>query len=188
MRRASVLVPVFVLLLGALVIGVGSRVLPTAAQEETPTSEEELEGVSFEPLGFGTTEELPAAPAELLLARVTLDPGAGFPIEEDDPSVGLLYVESGSLTIRVEAPVTVIRAATIAAFATPGAAEGEVTPPEEVAAWTEYTLNERDSVVIPANVAGEVRNDGTEPAVAMGALIIPAETDETGEADATPST
>jgi quercetin dioxygenase-like cupin family protein len=160
-----------VVLLGALALA-GLR--PAIAQDATPPPGEE--GVTFAPLGFGTAEELPPAPVELVLARVTLAPGAGFPIEADDPSVGLAYVESGALTIRVEAPLRVTRAATIAAFATPGAAgAGAVPGPEEVPAGTEVTLEAGDSVVIPANVAGEVRNDGAEPAVGLAALVAPPE-------------
>ena len=177
MRRVSPLVPlVAVALLGLLVAA--RPAAGAAVQEGTPPAEEEFapEGVTFEPLGFGTAEELPAAPADLLLARFTIEPGAGFPIEAGDPSVGLAYVESGALTVRVEAPLRVVRAATIAAFATPGAAEeGAIPEPEEVAAGTEVTLEAGDSVVIPANVAGEVRNDGRERAVALAALVAPPE-------------
>ncbi len=175
-RLFPLLALVAVALLGLLVAA--QPAARAAAQDATPTGEEEFapEGVTFEPLGFGTAEELPAAPADLLLARFTIEPGAGFPIEADDPSVVLAYVESGVLTVRVEAPVRVVRAATIAAFATPGAVEeGAVPEPEEVAAGTEVTLEAGDSVVIPPNVAGEIRNDGDELAVGLVALVAPTE-------------
>ncbi len=129
-------------------------------------------------LGFGTAEELPAAPADLLLFRVTLDPGASIPAEEGDPAVVLLYVESGSLTIQIEAPLQVTRAATIEAFATPGAVEeGADLGPEEVAAGTEVTLEAGDSAVLPPNAPGELRNDGDEPVVGLGALVAPIQED-----------
>ena len=132
--------------------------------------------MTFEPLGFGTAEELPAAPADLVLARFTIEPGASFPFEEDDPSVGLAYVEAGVLTVRVEAPMRVTRAATIAAFATPGAVEEDAVPArEEVAAGTEFTLEAGDSAVFPPNVPGELRNDGQERVVALVALVFPPE-------------
>lgn len=183
MRRVPVLVSVLaVVLLGGFAVGRLS--VATAAQEGTPPAEEFApEGVAFEPLGFGTAEELPTAPADLVLLRVTFDPEAGFPIEEDDPTVALVYVESGALTIQVEAPLQVTRAATIEAFATPGAVEeGGIPEPEEVEAGTEVTLEAGDSVVIPPNVGGEVRNDGEEPAVVLAALVAPLE-----EGGATPA-
>ena len=162
----------------SLVVGLAlGGAAPLAAQDATPAAEEFApEGVAFEPLGFGTAEELPSAPADLVLIRFTIDPDAGFPIEADDPSVALAYVESGALTARVEAPIRVTRAATIAAFATPGAVEeGSLPEPEEVAAGTEFTLEAGDSVVFPPNVEGEIRNDGTEPAVALVAIVAPPE-------------
>ena len=166
MRRVMVFVSVLaVVLLGGF--AVGGLCVAIAAQPPT----EELEGVTFEPLGFGTAEELPAAPAFLQLFRVTLDPGASIPAEAGDPIVVLLYVESGSLTIQIEAPLQVTRAATIEAFATPGAVE-------EVAAGTEVTLEAGDSVVLGELAgAGELRNDGDEPVVGLGALVAPIQAD-----------
>ena len=173
MRRLLVPIPVVALVLVGLVVG---RVGPTGlAQEGTPPAGEGIpEGVSFVPLGFGAAEALPATPADFVLARFAVDPGAGFPIEADDPSVALVYVEAGALTIQVEVPIRVTRAATIAAFATP---EAMATPPapEEVAAGTEFTLEAGASVVIPANVAGEVRNDGQEQAEGLVGLVAPPE-------------
>ena len=48
------------------------------------------------------------------------------------------------------------------------------TGPEEVAAGTEFTLGPGESFVWPANVAGELRNDGPEPAVNLVAFLAPA--------------
>ena len=171
MRRIPVLLALAaVVLVGAFALGRLSAA--TGAQEGTPPAGEEgLEGVAFEPLAFGTAEELPAAPAGLALFRVTLDPGAALPIEADDPSVGLVYVGAGALVLRIEAPVRVLRGAAVAAaMATP---EGGEPAFEEVAAGTEFTLEAGDSALIPANVAGEVRNDGDAPAVGLGAIVEP---------------
>ena len=190
MRRVSVPVSVLVVVLLGLVAAVGVPRLGAGAQEGTPPAGEEFappEGVTFEPLGFGTAEELPAAPADLLLARFGLEPGAVFPIEAGDPSVALVVVQEGALTVRVEAPVRVVRAATIAAFATPGAEEGAVPEPEEVAAGTEFTLEAGDSFVFPPNVAGEARNDGQERAVALVAFVAPLEGDGGTPAAGTPT-
>jgi len=175
MRRVSVLLSVVgAVLIGLVVIGWSGPV--TRAQEGTPAAEEGFapEGVSFEPLAFGTAAELPATPVDLVLIRFGIEPGAGFPIEADDPTVALAYVQSGVLTVRVEAPMQVIRAATIAAFATPGAVEEDALPAaEEIAAGTEFTLAAGDSTVFPPNVAGEIRNDGQERAEALVTLIAP---------------
>jgi len=162
-----------VLLLGALALA-GLR--PAVAQDATPPAEEDvfgLEGVAFEPLGFVTAEELPAAPADLALIRFTIDPGAGFPVEASDPSAALVLVESGTLTVQVEVPITVTRAATIAAFSTPGADERTIPAPEEMAAGTAFTMGAGDSAYFPPSIAGQVTNAGQEPAVLLAATIEP---------------
>ena len=186
-RTPALLAVAAVVLLGALALA-GLR--PAVAQDATPPAGEAdaAAGVAFRPLGFGTAEELPPAPADIVLARVTIDPGAGFPIAADDPSVGLAYVESGVLTLRIEAPIRVLRAATVAAFATPAAAEeGALPEPEAVAAGTEVRLAAGDSAVIPPNVAGEARNVGEEPVVALAALVAPPEAAATPGAAGTPA-
>jgi len=173
MRRTSIPVSVLaaVLLLGALAFA-GLR--PAVAQDATPAAEDFApEGVTFVPLSFGSADQLPATPADFFLARAGFEPGAGFPIEADDPSVTLVSMESGVLTFRVEAPISVTRAATIAAFATPGVDENTVPGPEAIAAGTEFTMTTGDSAIFPANVPGEVRNDGAETAVALLAIIEP---------------
>ena len=181
-RRSVLLALVAAVLVGLALAGPGRAV----AQDATPAAEEDFqtpEGVTFEPLGFGPAEELPAAPALLVLVRATIEPGAGFDVGEDDASVALVHVESGALTVRLEAPMRVLRAAAVAAFATPGAVEeGDEPAFEEVAAGTEATLEAGDSVVLPPNVAGELRNDGAEPAVLLGAIVEP-----TGAGGATPA-
>ncbi|MDQ3468064.1 MAG: cupin domain-containing protein [Chloroflexota bacterium] len=174
MRRASVLLSILVLvLIGVVVSGRAGSI--TLAQEGTPSPDEFAppEGISFMPLGFGTAEQLPTTPADFILARFSLDPGAIFPIEASDPSVTLVVIESGTVTFQVEAPITITRAATIAAFATPGVDESAVPAPEEIAAGTEFTMEAGDSAVFPPSIAGEVRNDGQETAVALLAFVEP---------------
>lgn len=188
MRRISPLVPLFAVVLLGLLAAAGPAAR-AAVQEGTPLAEEEFapEGVTFEPLGFGVSEELPAAPADLALARLTIEPGAGFPLDENDPSVALVSVESGALTVRAEDPIRVLRAATLAAFATPGAVEeGAVSEAEEVAAGTEVALEAGDSVVFPPNLEGEVRNDGQERALLLAAIVAPPEGEAGAPAEATP--
>lgn len=181
MRRVSVLLSVLVVALLGLV-GAFAATGGVIAQEGTPPAEEFAppEGVRFEPLAFGRAETLPSAPAELALVRFGLDPGAGFPIEAGDPSIALAYVESGTFTFRMEGPIQVIRGAAMAemtaAFATPGAEPAEPEP-EEIPAGTEFTLGPGDSALFPPNVAGEVRNDGQERAVALITFVGPEPTD-----------
>ena len=173
MRRFSVPIAlVVVALVGLVVAGRGG---PRAlAQEGTPVAGAfgAPTGVRFEPLGVGTAAELPAAPARVVLARVHLDPGGSFPLGAD-PSLVLLYVESGALTLRVDAPLQVVRAGSRAALATPGAAESAPLVPEEVPAGTEATLMAGDSTVPPRRAPGEVRNPGPEPSVALVAVVEP---------------
>jgi len=180
MRRLSLLIP----LLAAVFVGlvaVGRGGPSTLARQGTPAAEDFApEGVSFLPLAFGEADQLPATPADFILARAVFEPGAGFPIEADDPSVTLVSVESGALTLQVDVPITVTRAATLAAFATPEVDESAVPPPEEMAADTAFTMAAGDSAYFPANIAGEVRNDGQEPAVVLLAIIEPTGGGEAG--------
>ena len=181
MRRWSFLVPLFVVMLVGLVV-VSRGGLSTLAQEGTPSADEFAppEGVTFIPLGFATAAQLPTTPADFALIRIGLDPGARFPIEASDPSAALVYIEAGALTVRVEVPITVTRAATIAAFSTPGADPNAVPMPEEMAAGTEFTMETGDSAYYPPNIAGEVRNDGQETATILIANIEPQGSGEGG--------
>ncbi|MDP9354045.1 MAG: hypothetical protein M3R02_01965 [Chloroflexota bacterium] len=171
MRRLTILLAfVTIALVGLLVAG---RV-PTVAQEGTPTGEEfgPPEGVTFEALALASGVDLPS-PADVVVFRFGLEPGAGFPIDAADPSTGLVIVESGAFTFRIEAPITVTRAAAIRATS---AAAGPFTPQTEVIpAGTEFTLEEGDSAFFPPNVPGELRNAGQERTVALVALIAPPE-------------
>jgi hypothetical protein len=110
-------------------------------------------------LAGGLVPEPPAGPVYFGLLRITVAPGSVFTGPADDPSVGLNLVESGELTLRLEAAVTVTR----------------TTGPEEVAAGTEFTLGPGESFIWPPNVAGELRNDGSEPAVQFLAFLFPTE-------------
>jgi hypothetical protein len=100
----------------------------------------------------GEFELVPGQIGRELASGLVPEPPAG-PVygTADDASVGLNLVESGELTLRLEAAVTVTR----------------TTGPEEVAAGTEFTLGPGESFIWPPNVAGELRNDGPEPAVQL---------------------
>ena len=90
---------------GGFGLALAARGVSAAAQEGTPPADEgALEGVVFGPLGFGTTEEVPAAPAQFALSRAVIDPGAGFSRQGDIVALlSLFYVESGALTLQMDA-------------------------------------------------------------------------------------
>lgn len=173
-RRSSLVVPLLAMtLVGPVVVGRGG--LTTLAQVSTPSADENAppEGVTFTPLGFGTATHLPATPVNFALFRVSLDPGASLPVDASNPSASLLYVVASTLTFRAEAPITVTRAATIAAFSTPGVDASSVPMQEKIAAGTAFTMTVGDSAVFPGNIDGDVRNEGQEQAVALLANIEP---------------
>ena len=128
-------------------------------------------------LTSGRLEEPPAGPLHVALLRVTSEPGSVVTSPADDPTAALVLVESGELTVRLEAPVTISR----------------TTGPEEVPAGTDFTLGPGESFLFAPNVAGEVRNDGQEPAVTLVAFLASAEeweaaaTPMAGEMAATPA-
>lgn len=153
------------------------------AQEATPAGDDGMmmEGVGFQVLGYGTADTLPAAPADMQLFRLFIEPGATFPLDPADPGTGIAFVEAGAVQIIVAAPMTVLRAAEA------GAPFPEVT--EEFAADTEFTMNMGDSAVFPPSTGGEVRNDGSEPAAILVANVTPgmAGMGEDANAEATPA-
>jgi mannose-6-phosphate isomerase-like protein (cupin superfamily) len=136
--------------------------------EATPTTD------SFDAYPSFTTElaagaDLPddlEAPVMLSMIRLTLDPGATYPLLAVDPTTGLLLVESGTFTVTLESAATVRRAA--------GAGTPFPEVVEELAAGTEFTMAPGDSALFPAHTVGEFRNNGSEPAVALVALLLPA--------------
>jgi quercetin dioxygenase-like cupin family protein len=102
MRRSGVLLSlVVVVLLGGLALHSQPLV---AAQEATPAGVE-IGAVTFEPVALATAIDLPS-PGNLFVVRAALDPGGVVPIKERDPALGILLVESGTLTVQVTGPMT----------------------------------------------------------------------------------
>ena len=157
MRRFTVSLSVIVIVLLGSVVAWGSG---TSAQEPFatpgPGEFELVPGQIGRELAGGLVPEPPAGPVYFGLLHITVAPGSVFTAPAD-LSVGLNLVESGELTVRLEAPVTVTR----------------TTGSEEVAAGTEFTLGPGESFIWPPNVAGELRNDGPEPAVQLLAFLFP---------------
>ncbi|MDQ3642289.1 MAG: hypothetical protein M3450_12700 [Actinomycetota bacterium] len=155
MPRLSLLLSVVALVLLGLVAlypNVG-----TEAQEGTPTPEgfEVAPGIIRYALAIAEGQEEPS------LYRLTFAPDSILAGEgADDPSISLLFVEAGSLTVTVDGPVAITRG------------DGAGTP-EIVETGTEFTADAGDYLVIPPLAEGEYRNDGQEEVSLVAAAIIP---------------
>ena len=126
----------------------------TGAQESTPAAE--TIGVEIAP---GVTFDLmPASEDPPSLYRLRFAPGAILSFV-DDPAISLVYVESGALSLALDAAVSDAR---------PEAASGD-----EEEAGSELELSQSDYFVLPPLVAGEIRNEGQEPAAIVIAAITP---------------
>jgi hypothetical protein len=145
-----------------LVVLFGGRARGQTDDDATPvagTPAPGSPGVGFDvrPLAFAPLDTVPFPPAVLGLLRATLAPGA----HQDagaDPGATLTYVESGALSIRLEGPATVLRAAAGGA-------------PEEVGAGADVTLGAGDAILVPRGTRNAARNDGAEPAVLLVVLL-----------------
>jgi len=125
--------------------------LSTGAQESTPVAD--MIGVEIAP---GVTFELVASsedPPSLYRLRIAPEATLSF---AGDPAISLVYVESGALSLQMDAPVSDAR---------PDAASGD-----EVDA---VTLSQGDYFVLPPLVAGEMRNEGEDPVSILIAAITP---------------
>jgi hypothetical protein len=165
--------PRLCLVASMLLVGLEFPAQPVAdAQEATPAVDIESEGVRFEPVTFSPVIDLPR-PGQLFVFRTELEPGAMVPIEETDPTLGILLVESGRLTVRMDGTMTVTRGAGFGqAIATAGASGDLGTAMESVAAGQFVTLEAGDAAYIPAHTAGELRNDGQQRVVSLGFMVI----------------
>lgn len=186
-RRLLRLLPVLLVAVALLGLAlVAPRAGGVAAQEATPGAEGEPEGVVFEPLAVTAGVALPS-PGDLVVVRITLAPGAVLPSDPNDPSLGMVLLESGELTIRLDKPATITRAGTFAPAIATAEATGTFPAPEEtVAANQTATLRAGDVFYAPASAGGEIRNDGAEPAVGLIFIVAPPEAEEGAPAAGTP--
>jgi quercetin dioxygenase-like cupin family protein len=135
----------------------------------------EPEGVAFEPLAITSGLTLPS-PADMITVRFTIEPGAVLPLEANDPTGGMLIVESGAFTVQLDVAWAVSGSGSLNAAIATAEATGTFTPSDEqIASGEEITLTAGDAAYIPGNVSGEIRNDGDEPAVGLVVLIGPTE-------------
>jgi hypothetical protein len=126
----------------------------TRAQESTPAAE----AIGVEVAPGVTFDLLPSSEDPPSLYRLRFAPGAilGF---VDDPAISLVYVESGALSLELDAAVSDARA------------DADSGDEEDTDAVLE--LSQGDYFVLPPLVAGEIRNEGQEPATIVIAAITP---------------
>lgn len=146
------------------------------AQDATPAADEGMmqEGVSFELVTLASGVSA-FDPADLVVVRIGLEPGAVSTFDDTDPFGGILIVESGVITATASKPWTVTRGAGLMDAMMAAEESGDMSAVyETIAAGDEATLEAGDAAYIPGNVDGEMRNDGDEPASGLGFLIGPA--------------
>lgn len=151
-RVFSVLSLVALLLVGIVTV---SGLAPGAgAQDATPPPG------GFEIAPGVTAEILPTLQDPPSLYRIQFAPGVTYEVAASS-SLEVIYFESGSLTLRLDAPVTVGNLNAIDAVG------------ENYAADTEFTVTAGDYFALPPGVGGELRNEGDEPAVVSAAGLVP---------------
>ena len=125
-----------------------------------------MSGLSAQLLAVGFADALPS-PARIELSTFEFAPNAGFALSPDDPATALVYVAAGTLSFRVEAPMTVLRAS----------ATGEPSPSdiEEIAPGEVFTLSTGDSAIFQPQTVGETLNLESEPGVLLVVNIYPLE-------------
>lgn len=167
----------FLAVLALLLVGLATQLTPrVAAQDATPSSApQDTPGVTFTPLGFAPDVTIPAN-ADLIMIDLEMAAGTTSPFDPNDPSGGMIYVESGEFTIRVDGAIWgVNRGKTLekalAAGSTDDANFYEVIQPGQ-----ETTLTEGDVAWVPGGVSGEIRNDSDDDAEGTLFLIAPAGT------------
>jgi hypothetical protein len=154
-----------IMILSSVLSGFGPDV---AAQESTPTTAEAT-GITEETLISWTisAEELPEGDVEAVFYRLTLPPAASLPLlagpfcgcpgENVKTGIGVEVVEAGTYLLRLDAPLTVVRAGV----------------EDEVTVGTEVTLSPGDVARFPDYAApGEISNAGGDPVSVLGLAIL----------------
>ena len=158
MRHLGVLALIVGIVLATLLLAVPSSGIHAQEASGTP-----VPAVRFEAVIDGMTPAVVAAQAGLRLDRVHFAPGARYAVPPEDPSLLLVAVESGNLTVRSSAPLVINRAAA-------GTAAGAQEP---IVAGTVMALGPGDAFVRPPNSAQDLENTGGELAVALTASVAP---------------
>jgi len=145
----------------ALLVGSGGlaaalfalRATQTRAQEATPGAPA---GVNVMPGVTVNVEDMPPAPVQVAVYRITIEPGATAPVSTF-PFPGLVVVEQGTLIC-------------------PGGAGRVVVKPDGTSTTTsdeEVTVNTGESIYVPANVADGARNDGADQIILTAVDFMP---------------
>lgn len=140
---------------------------PVLAQEQLP------EGVTLDIAANAVIESLPDGLDQLVLYRMSLASETRFPIEPGQDGVALVEVEAGTLTANAAAELQISRA---------GAEPGSI---EAAPAGEDLTLEPGDSVLVPDDLTGELRNEG-EDEVSLLVLEAVSPTDAGDEEPMTP--
>lgn len=131
--------------------------LPVVAQDATPEAPPEsfeiAPGVTADSVVFVEGQEDPP------LYRLSFEPGVSYPVQPG-PNLELVYMEAGSLTMQLDAPITI------------GKLGDTTSSGENIPANTEVTLTVGQYFALQPGVSGEVRNDGQETATVSVAGII----------------
>jgi hypothetical protein len=138
------------------------------AQEATPVTEVTFENATIEVGAFGPVPGFPSAPGEIGVLRLRFAPGGRLLVPADDPGTAIHFLDTGTMTIRFSAPVTLVHGE--ATMATP-----ETQAQESIPANTAFTLHAGDAFVALGPSGGEFRNDGSEDAVMLIAVVGPVE-------------
>jgi hypothetical protein len=116
-----------------------------------------------------SAEELPGGGKEAVYYQLTIPPGGSLPYlgglfcgcrtDTITKGVGVEVIQTGTYTIRLEAPLRVQRA-------------GSTGPDEAIPAGTEVTVAAGDAVIYPDYAApGDIGNAGDEPVTLTGVVI-----------------
>jgi quercetin dioxygenase-like cupin family protein len=148
-RRNRSIVLLVLFALAALVIG---RIPLANAQETQP--------ITVETLGSGMPSEAPGK--ALLQLRVTIQPGAAFPLHMH-PGAVLITVQSGEFAFTVmEGQAEAVR----------GIASGTPEPAETLSAGQEAVFQPGDQIFEDGGVVHTARNPGDAPTVVLVAALV----------------
>lgn len=136
-----------------VLVSVAGLAFNAGAQDATPPA-------GFEIAPGVMAEVLPTSQDPPSLYRLHFAPGVTYEIMED-PSIGVSFVNTGTLTLRVDVPVTVAQSGATGAAG------------ESFAAGTEFTVTAGDYFVLPPSATGQVRNDGDETVTVSVAGLVP---------------
>jgi hypothetical protein len=139
-------------ILAAVVLLVAALGAPASAQGPEPAPSFQIaQGVTAEALAF-----MPGVPSPVVY-RFRFEPGSSFDAE-GDASIGLVTIESGTMTVGTPVELTVY------------SADGS---PRTVAAGTDEVMETGDYFLVPPGAGGRLRNLGTTPASMLIAALYP---------------